>query len=339
MKVLKDLSNSRGESVTFKDFADEYLHYPNHSENLNTNFGFKKTGNVSDFFTKVNAKLKEEQRENREWSQKFPACIDYLIKDFKLIIKALPEELEGITENFENNLPNQNQQDIDNFKKWILDVFDYKSFRKSPKIRWFGNCLGVKSCLYCNAQFTHTLKYNDTVDKLLFQFDHFYPKDKYPYLSLSLGNLVVCCSTCNQHKSNNFDSKNIHPYQHDADSIFKFEIPEENILGNLLGLDKNSLKPEIKPLDEKLTTIEFNKDRIEKIYENHTDIVEELLLKSLYYDESKKSELLNAFEGLNLSESLIDRLILGNYVLEEDINKRPLSKLTKDISKQLKLIK
>lgn len=338
MKVVKELLNSKGESVTFNDFADEYFHYPNQSANHSIDFGFKKTGNTSDFFTNVRANLEKEQSENGEWNKKFPHCITYLIENFERIIKALPDELEKIKQEFEGHSM-QSYGDCKFFRKWILDIFDYKGFRNSSKIRWFGNCLGVKSCLYCNAQFTHITKGKRSVEKLLFQFDHFYPKEQYPYLSLSLGNLVVCCSTCNQHKSKSFDSKNLHPYQHDADRLFKFEVPEENILGKLLGLGNNSLKPEIKILNEKSTTIKFNKDRIEKIYENHADVVEELLLKSLYYDESKKSELLNAFEGLNLTESMIDRLILGNYVLEEDINKRPLSKLTKDISKQLKLIK
>jgi 5-methylcytosine-specific restriction endonuclease McrA len=252
----------------------------------------------------------------------------------------LPEDLVKIEKEFERKLSlSKNQQDIKKFKDWLKGVFNYKGFRDSPKIRWFGNCLGIKSCLYCNAQFTHTIKDKRSAKKLLFQFDHFYPKEEYPYLSLSLGNLVVCCSACNQHKSNNFNPKNLHPYQHDADSIFKFEIPEENILGKLIGLSENSLKPEIKILNDNSTAIEFNKDRLEAIYANHTDVVEELLLKSLYYNESKKNELLCTFKDLNLSESMIDRLILGNYVLEDDINKRPLSKLTKDISKQLKLIK
>ncbi|MDI9864123.1 HNH endonuclease domain-containing protein [Flectobacillus sp. DC10W] len=338
MKVVKELWNSKGERVTFKDFADEYFHYPNQPANHSIDFGFKKTGNTSDFFTSVKSKLELEKENNGNQNQKFPDCITYLIENFERIIKVLPEDLAIIRQEFEER-SKQGFGDYNSFKKWILDIFDYKRFRDSSKIRWFGNCLGVKSCLYCNAQFTHIIKGKFSVEKLLFQFDHFYPKEQYPYLSLSFGNLVVCCSTCNQHKSNTFDSKNLHPYHHDADGIFKFEVSEEDILGKLLGLGNNSLKPEIKILNENSTTIKFNKDRIEKIYENHADVVEELLLKSLYYDESKKSELLNAFEGLNLSESMIDRLILGNYVLEEDINKRPLSKLTKDISKQLKLIK
>lgn len=36
--------------------------------------------------------------------------------------------------------------------------------------------------------------------KGLFQFDHFYDKSDYPYLSMSLYNLIPSCSSCNHQK-------------------------------------------------------------------------------------------------------------------------------------------
>ena len=62
------------------------------------------------------------------------------------------------------------------------------------------------------------------------------------------------------------------------------------------------------------------------------------MLKVYYYDESTQRELRNEFNGV-IDENTIKRFILGNYYLDEDLNNRPLAKMTKDISIQIGLIK
>ena len=56
------------------------------------------------------------------------------------------------------------------------------------------------------------------------------------------------------------------------------------------------------------------------------------------YDDSYLDELLRKYEGtlFKNKEDLL-RLISGGYINEDEINKRPLSKLVKDISEQLEL--
>ena len=57
------------------------------------------------------------------------------------------------------------------------------------------------------------------------------------------------------------------------------------------------------------------------------------------YNESYIEELMKNYEGtlFKNKEDLL-RLIFGGYISDEDLGKRPLSKLTKDILEQLEII-
>lgn len=57
------------------------------------------------------------------------------------------------------------------------------------------------------------------------------------------------------------------------------------------------------------------------------------------YNESYIDELFKSYEGTLFKnrEDLL-RLIFGGYIADEDIGKRPLSKLTKDILEQLEIL-
>jgi hypothetical protein len=76
---------------------------------------------------------------------------------------------------------------------------------------------------------------------------------------------------------------------------------------------------------------------LKEIYNEHTDFVEDIFLKAYYYNSSKIRELTTEFDGL-INKETIKRFILGNYYLASDLNKRPLAKMIKDISMQVKLI-
>lgn len=326
MRIVTKINNSKGETVDFKIFSDEYYLY--------------KAKGKSNFFEGVKASINSIIASNLN-EQNFK---NDLIEDFEKIVKACPSEIPAIitkftTGNYENLL--QNNAGITDFGKVILDAFKYKNFRKTAKAAMFCENLKIKSCLYCNAQFTIAVGKNGKTKKLLFQLDHFYNKNTYPFLSLTMGNLIPCCSTCNISKSKtDFNITDyIHPYVEDFSSKITFYINEEDALEYLLNdRNVNRLNPKIKFSDPRVNKhIEiFN---IEHIYNKHTDVIEEIVLKSLYYNETKKEELLNTFEELNLNQSTIDRFILGNYTLDSEINNRPLAKLTKDIGIQLKIIK
>ena len=65
----------------------------------------------------------------------------------------------------------------------------------------------------------------------------------------------------------------------------------------------------------------------------------ELIQKQAIYNESYLDELLTQYEGtLFKNREDLQRLILGGYISDDEIGKRPLSKLTRDISVELRLV-
>ena len=55
------------------------------------------------------------------------------------------------------------------------------------------------------------------------------------------------------------------------------------------------------------------------------------MLKSVIYNDTLIHEYLENFDGLFKSEEEMKRILFGNYINEEDLGKRPLSKFTKDL--------
>jgi len=59
--------------------------------------------------------------------------------------------------------------------------------------------IGIYTCVYCNDENT---VYSDESEEAYYHFDHWLPKDKYPFLCICFFNLYPCCSKCNGHKLN-----------------------------------------------------------------------------------------------------------------------------------------
>ena len=74
---------------------------------------------------------------------------------------------------------------------------------------------------------------------------------------------------------------------------------------------------------------------LQSLYEGHSDYAKEIFDKAIAYNHSVYDALIYEFQGMVKTQEELERLIWGNYVNEEDFDKRPLSKLTLDILKQL----
>src|SRR5690606_9846552 len=116
-----------------------------------------------------------------------------------------------------------NEKSILSLFQVLPDVFDYDNwFNKLDAHAKYGpyklaSELGIRSCTYCNRQYTITIKSetNDSGKLTRPQFDHWLSMDKYPLLGLSFYNLIPSCPTCNSSVKGNikFNTNNyIHPY-------------------------------------------------------------------------------------------------------------------------------
>ena len=63
--------------------------------------------------------------------------------------------------------------------------------------------------------------------------------------------------------------------------------------------------------------------------------MQEILKKRIIYSRSQIKELYKSYGNLFKDEEELVRIIFGNYINSKDLNKRPLSKLTKDILKEI----
>jgi len=211
-------------------------------------------------------------------------------------------------------------------KSYFLTL--YERLKKTEYVKM----LSVTTCLYCNRNYIFNFRKNRQLEATA-QVDHFFDKKTYPYLAVSLYNLVPCCSTCNQRKSTK-KADIIHPFVESFDNVAKFrlDIKDSSFYHSLGGFDiqLHSNNPKAQ------NSIDvFNLNRL---YQNHKDIILELIQKDVIYNDSYIDELYKSYEGtLFRNREDLEKLISGGFIQDDEINKRPLSKLIKDISQELGL--
>lgn len=283
--------------------------------------------------------------------------IKYIKLNIQKILISEPKDLEKIINEFTAKGYQSRIYDFKNNKLkkiglTISKIFNYEGFRNSNKSIWLSKELNIKTCVYCNTQYALTVEHNGKT-KLLFHFDHFFPKSVYPYLSLSYYNLIPCCASCNMSKSNKpyKISDNIHPYVDSLDEIAKYEATPKSLVEFLLDINKNENKIKLQLnirnkylgdliTENKLETYK-NEFKVETQYQHFNDVVGETYLKGLFYNSYRKKELVSFFQKYNvtiLTQEIIHRFIVGNYTEEKDLLKRPLAKMMKDISEDFNLI-
>ncbi len=300
---------------------------------------------IDEFYTSIqslfpNKKLKKNEK-NIKWEISWSA-IDKLIQDklkdvdpqisFEKIIKADYVYLQKITQ-----FINTNQKIVElKIKEKDYFFFLYSRLKKPEHIKK----LDIKVCPYCNRNYIFNFEKGKDLNATA-QLDHFFDKKTYPFLAVSVYNLVPSCSTCNQRKSAKQEDI-FYPFLESFNDYAKFEYKgiKNKEDSNGYFFDEDRILLELKPIseDEKVKNhIEvFN---LQNLYNEHKDIVSEILIKSEMYNESYIEELMKNYEGtLFKNEEDLLRLIFGGYISDEDLGRRPLSKLTKDILEQLEII-
>ena len=272
-------------------------------------------------------------------------CLEHLSnqKEIENILKANSFQLQLYIEFFKQNYPNSigiaNQKEKDWLELYRIlrnDIFEkeYNNWgrrqgKKSYGAYKFVDTLKLKTCPYCNRNYTFIVD-NDN-GKLRPEIDHFYPKSIYPFLAMSFFNLIPSCSICNHTKSSKVKENLLNPYDIKEDS-FKFTYIPNNVEFTVVEKEKYNFDSFEIELKGNKSNIELFK--LKELYKQHKDIVLELLIKKAYYPQSYIDELSN----FGFSQDEIYRFLFCNYNKDEDLHKRPLSKLIKDISIELELV-
>ena len=261
----------------------------------------------------------------------------------------------------------ENDKKLKRAKAAIGKLFDYEKFSGGYQLKivednvfqwtktgkhwsaWhYLKSLNVSACSYCNSDgvFSLVLFSSDktSVETLKRSpFDHFFSKSKYPFLSLTLANLIPACSRCNTNFKGaaEFDSSYIYPYQEsfsDGVNFYTvFKNSETLLRPTNLGLDilvapKFSGEPTI--VNRALRSAEFF--HLSEVYNQlYKDFAVDLTRKSILMPNEYVQDLKRRIPWLLDSE--VKRLLLGCECEFNDFNRRPLSKLALDIQHQLRV--
>lgn len=223
-------------------------------------------------------------------------------------------------------------------KNCIKEMFNYKKFISSNKIISYeiAKMIGVNTCVYCNRQYIFTVCTEK--EKIVRpEFDHYLPKSKYPFLALSLYNLIPSCHLCNSNcKGTKKLPEDMNPYLTKKDiDYFRFSYkpdrygyPESIKIRNI----EKTRRAKIKKL--------LDCFKIKEIYNYHTklELSELYLFATKYSDTYLKNILYSVGIKLNISQEEAYRILFGSELLDEKDNDRPLSKFKRDILKELKII-
>lgn len=217
-------------------------------------------------------------------------------------------------------------------------VFRYKEFRNQKEIYRYVSLLGVEVCPYCNRLFTTTVTKGKQIGP---QLDHYRSKSKYPFLALSILNLVPCCGVCNHIKGNN-PTEILYPYEEEMGERCSFSVDTEHDLTVLTGarINHDELTITLKQLDKKSPIGKHIKASIDllnlkEVYQSHKGYVSDLLFQRYVFTDEMVKEIMNSFPDLFKNEKEVRKMLLLNKFDREHWGDRPLGKLTHDISEEL----
>ncbi len=233
------------------------------------------------------------------------------------------------------------------FYLWIVDALCYDVVQSQIFPKYIKK-MGIKSCVYCNAQYAVSVRKGKTSRSNLFRstytLDHYLPKSNYPYLATSFFNLYPACSACNQTKSNRPPIFKL--YVKPIDPVvernpFVFNLDKSSFIKYSLTGNVDDLKIHFSAnagIPHQLVVDYEKYFHVEALYGNMNDTIEEVIWKYRVYNRAGRKALYDGFSVVLPNKNDWNRFVLGNFDKAEDIQKRPLAKLVQDVAKQLGII-
>ena len=279
---------------------------------------------------------------------------------FENILTATPDELltiyQTIKETYNNRVgcdavftetgirktrkKNTMSEVVAEIKKDFLDIFNYEDFcSKKDSGEWsayeLARALNVKTCTYCNNQYTLTVVKRKEGGKTEYimrpEFDHYYEKFRYPFFALSIYNLIPCCHYCNsviKGTKSITQKEYLHPFideradGHDYfDFYYGFSEPEKTVIKAKFNSDKAE------------RTYKFFQMGL--LYAHHTNVTDSMVELAQRYPPSYIDDLVNNYKGkLHITKHSVARMVFSSYEIK-DTDNEVLGKLKKDVLKKI----
>ena len=282
-------------------------------------------------------KRRKIKAKERDWVKR---QLRYFKNNFDDVILADETGMSNIIFYYQTEIKGQRTYVRNIFGKLMTDLYEtFKKYKDSKSgisySHKFFNLLDIRTCPYCNRQYTFTL--DEKKAKTSPEYDHFYDKADYPMLAVSFYNLVPSCHTCNHIKGQKKDVT-VNPYFRKLESEFVLtdgkggKLTKAEILKNGGG-ELELLKPDgTESLVDQGNIETFG---LKGLYGMHSDYVKDIVEKVAAYDVNVQNALVNAFQGpARLPQNVYD-FVWGKYLEKTEYERRPLSKLTKEILEQM----
>lgn len=260
------------------------------------------------------------------------------------IKKEIVSHLEKLIKFLKYTLSKENRESYITLEDIIKNIFNYDNFVNN-KGEWNRHkvmyMMGINVCPYCNRSYVTNYIENGE-EKTTADLDHFYCKSEYPYLALSIYNFIPSCQICNSRfklAKDFYLNPHVLPYKEGFgnNAVFRTALNQESGIDYLLGRGKEfDIKIKVNTTDDtKKTKIEnsIKTFRLEELYTTEKDYILELINKCNIYNNSEIKNIMK-INKLFDSEEQIKEFIFGRYLDEENLYKRPLAKLTKDICEE-----
>lgn len=220
------------------------------------------------------------------------------------------------------------------FWELIVDAMHYQDGARPSMIPYIEK-LGIKTCVYCNLQYALTINHSQG----LYELDHRYPKSEYPYFCVTFYNLQPSCPSCNHGKKT--ATADFGLYTNNPDDLHPF-----HLLSNPLSyLRKRRL--DMKYIDIQLIASDTSDQELCNLADSHQrdfkindtyhvvkDVAEETIWRCKVYDDTYKEIFVKNFPELYNRDAL-HRFIFGVYSDDSNVHQRPLTKLIRDIEKDM----
>lgn len=297
----------------------------------------KYSSNLEDSYYDIISKSKADKFNGLTFEEYYNTNIKAILNNYSLadILTGDFDKLLEIKESI--NLSSTDFEIIKTFFNY--DKANSKDFiplisKLQPKIsEFFQENIEVHTCYYCNIDFINTFKKNNEI-KNAFTLDHVLEKADYPFLALNLYNLVPSCYVCNSKVKDSKIPFEFSPTNKDFD--FNERVKFKSFISNVnLQIEKEQdfyiklIENYSNKYDKYIESLNLN-DR----YDYHKYKVLEMIQKRREYPDSRIKELSDLTKK---TQEEIKQDLFGIYT-SEDLHKRPLSKLIKDISEELDLI-
>ena len=205
------------------------------------------SSNIEDEYYKIIAQSKMQQYKNRTFESYYNQYVKSKIGGYELrdLLCGDYERLLEIKDEIQTKYSSKNNiiKQLFNYDKAKSKTITPKLSKLQPKIsKFIQDKVDVDTCYFCNIEFINKFKNIDGKIKNGFTLDHYIDKGKYPFLALSLYNLIPSCYTCNSKVKGADEINNLSPSssKFDFDERVKFRTFIKN--DNLQIVDERDFK-------------------------------------------------------------------------------------------------